>query len=124
MLAYLKSRELGKPQKLINIKLSKRVKLVGCATFSYLTIKELMRGFRDKSELELKRERLAMPVYELSEEEMINPPWVGNYSQWKYRRVKFKGRFNHRFSMYIPNDIHNYKGYDFIVPIITKEDGK
>ena len=65
---------------------------------------------------------MALPVYELSEEEMVNPPWVGNYEDWKYRRVSFSGRFIHKHSMYIPNKIHNYDGYDFILPVVTKED--
>ena len=63
-----------------------------------------------------------MPVYELKEEELVNPPWVNNYEDWKYRRVRIKGRFQHNLSMYIPYKIHNYQGYQFIVPLITKED--
>ena len=47
-----------------------------------------------------------MPVYELSEEELINPPWVDNYDAWKYRKVKIKGRFIHAKSMYVKNTIH------------------
>lgn len=65
-----------------------------------------------------------MPVYHLSEEEMVNPPWVDNYDEWKYRRVSFKGRYVYRFNAYIPNKINNYQGYEFLVPIITKEDEK
>ncbi len=63
-----------------------------------------------------------MPVYELSQEELTNPPWTDNYEQWKYRRVKISGRFVHRLSMYIPNHIDEYKGYEFIVPLVTEED--
>ena len=47
-----------------------------------------------------------MPVYELSEEELVNPPWVDNYEAWKYRKVKFKGRYIHAKSMYVHNNIH------------------
>ena len=65
-----------------------------------------------------------MPIYELSEEEMVNPPWKEDYQKWKYRIVKLKGRFEHRKAMYISNKVDNYEGYDFIVPLITKEDDK
>lgn len=55
---------------------------------------------------------------------MINPPWVDNYDEWKYRRVSFKGRYVFRYSGYVPNKINNYQGFEFLVPIITKEDEK
>ena len=60
-----------------------------------------------------------MPVYELSKEELVNPPWVGNYEDWKYRRVKVKGRFVHRHTMMIKSKVHNYLGYEYILPLIT-----
>ena len=65
-----------------------------------------------------------MPVYELSEEELINPPWVEDYESWKYRRVRVKGRLIFRHSMYIPKKLHNYEGYEMIVPMVTSEDDK
>ena len=63
-----------------------------------------------------------MPVYELSDEEMVNPPWVDNYDAWKYRMVKFKGRFIHKHSMLIHSKIHNYNGFEYYLPVVTKED--
>ena len=39
---------------------------------------------------------------------MVNPPWIDNYDDWKYRRVKLKGRYIHAKSMYIPNEVNNY----------------
>lgn len=34
-----------------------------------------------------------MPVYDLTEEDFVNPPWSGDaYEQWKYRLVWLSGR--------------------------------
>ena len=70
----------------------------------------------------LKKERLNLPVYELEGDELVNPPWVGNYEAWKYRRVKLKGRFIHKHEMLIHSKIHNYDGHEMILPMVTKED--
>jgi hypothetical protein len=41
----------------------------------------------------LKKERLAMPVYELKGEELYNFPWNhDNLDEWLYRPVKVTGR--------------------------------
>ena len=40
-----------------------------------------------KGEFEFRKSQLSKPIYKLSEEEMINPPWnESNLDQWLYRR--------------------------------------
>lgn len=42
-----------------------------------------------QKELEWRKTQLALPVYRLSEEEHINPPWnADNINEWLYRRGK------------------------------------
>lgn len=92
------------------------------ALMAYWVIDMQLQKYNESSELELKKERLSMPVYELSEEDYLNPPWAGdNYDQWKYRLVKIKGRQIHRQTMPIPRTLHEYEGYDYIVPIVHQE---
>ena len=63
-----------------------------------------------------------MPIYELKEADLENPPWADkNYENWKYRLVKLTGRQIHRKTMLIPHDKHNYPSFDYIVPVVVKE---
>ncbi len=39
-------------------------------------LNEFKEYYKNSKEIELMKERLKMPVYELSEEELINPPWI------------------------------------------------
>jgi len=48
-------------------------------------------------ELEWRKNQLSLPVYRLSEEEHINPPWNNdNINEWLYRRGIFMGYFQLR----------------------------
>ncbi len=120
MEAYLKSIGTNKSSTLI----PKKFKLAIAGVLGVFGAQEILDLQYEKREQALKKERLAMPVYELSEEEMVNPPWVGNYDAWKYRQVKFKGRFIHKHSMMIHSKIHNYDGYEYYLPVVTKEDDR
>lgn len=122
MEAYLKSFDLGKPKNLLGFKKTKAFRLVGFSAFSLLGLKQLYEMRKDKKLVLLKKERLAMPVYELSAAELENPPWAEDYEAWRFRRVRFQGRPIFRHSMYIPKRVHNYEGYDWVVPVVTKED--
>lgn len=124
MEAYLKALELGKPMKLINLKLQKRTKIFLSATFFFLAAKSQYKQYLQNCEITLKKKRLSLPIYTLSDSEMTNPPWVQNYNAWKYRRVRLKGRYIHGQSIYLPKKVHGYRGYYFVLPAVTSEDKK
>ena len=71
----------------------------------------------------LKKERLAMPVYELKGDELVNPPWThDNLDEWLYRPVKLTGRQIHRLAMQ-PHVQHGpMGGMHYIIPVVTQED--
>jgi cytochrome oxidase assembly protein ShyY1 len=70
----------------------------------------------------LKKERLAMPVYELKGEELYNFPWNhDNLDEWLYRPVKVTGRPIYR-QLIRPRVFQGYTpGYHLITPIVTDE---
>lgn len=91
----------------------------------YWAIKLEYNRQRELSEISLKKHRLSMPVYEMKDEDYINPPWSGaKYEEWKYRLIKCKGRQVHRKTILIPKQVNHYNGYAYIVPVINKEDEK
>lgn len=49
--------------------------------------------------------------YEMTDKDYINPPWINNYEEWKYRRVIFHGRPKHRFSMELNSTEHGHSGF-------------
>ena len=124
MEAYLKALEMGRPMKMINLNISRRTRIFLSATFFFLAAKTQYKQNLNLNEIDLKKKRLALPRYELTQEEMITPPWVENYEDWKYRKVRIKGRYVHGQSIYLPKKVHGYRGYYFVVPLITSEDNK
>ena len=102
--------------------LSKKSKILLGSFLGLLSLNEFKAYYKQIKEVKLMEERLLLPIYELSEEELINPPWTENFDDWKFRRVKITGRYKHRFSMYITDKIHDYEGYQFILPMVTSED--
>jgi surfeit locus 1 family protein len=122
MEAFIKSIQLGRKVERFRAPQLKVVINTSSLLFLYYAFKAEVEKRTNESELILKKDRLKMPVYEVTEEDLINPPWSGkNYEDWKYRLVKVNGRQVHRKTMFIPRDLHNYDGYDYIVPVVTKE---
>ena len=66
MISFVRQLEMGKPQKIFKMNLSKKTKLLACGTFTLLGLRNIKQTLLDKKEKKLKKERLAMPVYELS----------------------------------------------------------
>lgn len=109
----------------VNLKFPRKVRnLIGLSSLLSLGL-----IFRDEIKKQLsenliafKKERLSMPVYEMSDEDMINPPWAnGNLDKWLYRLVKFNARETHSREFLIPKKHEYYAGYDMIVPFVIKE---
>jgi len=109
----------------VNIKCSAntRLGLLGVSGFSLFMI-----GLEERKKQEilalvaLKKERLQMPVYELTGDELVNFPWNhDNLDQWLYRPVKFKGRHIHRQAIRVPFLLGDCRGFHYIVPICTQE---
>lgn len=63
-------------------------------------------------------------MYELKQEELVNPPWAnGNLDEWLYRPVKLRGRPIHKHEMkfrWLRADGQN--GSFVYVPVVTQED--
>lgn len=122
MEAYLKALEMKRKPHLFNYKFKWNHKAAVSFVFGVWSFKSAYQWLRNDSEIQLKKQRLSLPIYELSEEEYDNPPWLDNYESWKYRLVKFDGRFIHRKTAFIPRRLNNYHGFDAIVPCTTLED--
>eukprot|EP01017_Pseudomicrothorax_dubius_P045986 TRINITY_DN8039_c0_g4_i1.p1 TRINITY_DN8039_c0_g4~~TRINITY_DN8039_c0_g4_i1.p1 ORF type:complete len:335 (+),score=89.52 TRINITY_DN8039_c0_g4_i1:62-1006(+) len=80
------------------------------------------RGANAKKEIIFRKEQLSKPLYELSQEESVHPPWTdGRINEWLFRRVRITGRPDHSQAMLVPRWVNGYFGYDYIVPLITRE---
>ena len=122
MEALLKSIELGQRIQRFRVPQARIWAKGAGMLLIYYTVQTEFEKMRNNSETELKKERLSMPVYELKEADLENPPWADkNYENWKYRLVKLTGRQIHRKTMLIPHDKHNYPSFDYIVPVVVKE---
>ena len=98
--------------------------LLGASAFSLMMIGiEEYRKQYIITLIALKKERLAMPVYELKGEELYNFPWNhDNLDEWLYRPVKITGRPIYRQSVR-PRVSQGYtQGFHLITPLVTDED--
>lgn len=65
---------------------------------------------------------MSRPIYELTDEEVVNFPWnSSNMKEWLYRPIRVTGRPMHYKTIFIPDRVHNYPGYAYIVPLVTRE---
>lgn len=125
MEALIKSLELGRKVHRFRVKELSKYAKAAAALLTYYAIKLELDRQAQLREAQLKKHRLSMPVYEMKDEDYINPPWTGaNYEQWKYRLIKVKGREIHYKNMLIPQKLNNYSGYACFIPLIHQEDGK
>ena len=122
MEAYLKSLELGNEQRFIRAPKFRGLFVAAGLGMVFYAVKMEIETQKERALAKLKKERMAMPVYELSEEEMVNPPWVKNFEAWRYRRVKFAGRAIHGKAFYVPTRLNQYSGFAKITPFVTNED--
>lgn len=73
-------------------------------------------------ELEWRKNQLSLPVYRLSEEEHINPPWNNdNINEWLYRRVEVGGRPLHRLACCVPRVENGADGWEYVLPLLVRE---
>lgn len=123
MEALIKSWEIGKPLQRFRVPaLRKYTMAIGGLAIYYAVRAELKRR-SEISETALKKSRLSMPVYEMKDEDYVNPPWSGrNYETWKYRLIKVKGREIHVKSMLIPEYVNHYQGFANFLPLAHQED--
>ena len=121
MEAYLKALEMKRKPHLFDYRIKPIYKYAAAGLFAYYSVKSGLTLLDNAKEMRIKKERLSMPVYEVSEAELENPPWLNDYENWKYRLVKFKGRFVHRKTAYVPRKINGYDGFDYIVPCAVEE---
>lgn len=64
-----------------------RVMLGACLLSALLGLNSWVKAFGAQREIEFRKSQLSKPVYKLTEEEMVNPPWNhDNLDQWLYRR--------------------------------------
>ena len=125
MEAYLKSLELGKNIPRFRVASFRKYTLATSALLFYWTAKIQMEKYRENEDVELKKHRLTLPVYEMTEADYKNPPWKGeNYNEWKYRLIKVAGREIHSKAMMIPQKVNHYQGYAYIIPVIYSENEK
>lgn len=124
MEVYLKALEMKRKPHLFDHKIKPVYKYAAAGLFTFWSVKYFYAYLNNSAEMKIKKERLAMPVYEVSESELENPPWVNDFENWKYRLVKFNGRFVHRKTAYIPRKINGYEGFDYIVPCAVVEEDR
>jgi cytochrome oxidase assembly protein ShyY1 len=75
-----------------------------------------------QQELEFRKAQLSKPAVELSAEQAVNPPWnKDNLHEWLYRHVIITGRPMHHKTQMIPRRTHYYDGFEYVVPLVTKE---
>ena len=121
MEAYLKALEMKRKPHLFDYRIKPIYKYAAAGLLAYWSFRYGYKLMNNTTELRIKKERLAMPPYELSESELDHPPWLDDFENWKYRLVKIDGRFVHRKTAYIPRKIHGYEGFDYIVPCAVVE---
>lgn len=122
MEAYLKGLELGRDQRFIRAPKFRSMLVAAGLGMIFYALKMELQARKQIALKALKKERMLMPVYELTGEELVRPPWVDNYDAWKYRLVKFSGRPIHGKTFYVPTDVNQYPGYAKITPVVTRED--
>jgi surfeit locus 1 family protein len=75
-----------------------------------------------EKEISRRKDQLAKPMYELKGNEASNFPWDRqNLDDWLYRPIKITGRPLHNKAMLVPRKLEGYHGFDYIVPLVTKE---
>lgn len=97
--------------------------LFGVAGVSFaLALSSSVDISKAKTEIEFRKNQIVKPVYELKGDEAVHFPWnKDNLNEWLYRPVRITGRPLHNKAMLVPRTVANYKGFDYILPLVTKE---
>lgn len=75
---------MKKPLGLFKMNLNIKSRILLGSFFGLLGYNEVKEYYRSIKDTNLMKERLKLPIYELSEEELINPPWTNDLESWKY----------------------------------------
>eukprot|EP01016_Furgasonia_blochmanni_P031460 TRINITY_DN324_c0_g1_i1.p2 TRINITY_DN324_c0_g1~~TRINITY_DN324_c0_g1_i1.p2 ORF type:complete len:339 (-),score=97.06 TRINITY_DN324_c0_g1_i1:203-1219(-) len=90
--------------------------------FIGLCISEGFQKRKAENEIAFRKKQLSQPIYELKGDEAVNPPWnAENLQEWLYRPVRITGRPMHYRAICIPKKTDNYPGFDYILPLVTRE---
>jgi len=74
------------------------------------------------AEISFRKDQLEKPIFELKGNDAVNFPWgKENLREWLYRPIRITGRPLHNKAMLIPRRHEGYRGFDYIVPLVTKE---
>ena len=72
-----------------------KVFITGSVLCLFMSGYSLFQSRSAQNELQWRKSQLSLPVYRLSEEEHINPPWnAENINEWLYRRGIFENIFS------------------------------
>lgn len=64
-----------------------RVFLGLSAVSAFLSAYSYLQSFSAQKEIDYRKRQLSLPIYRLSENEHVNPPWnADNINDWLYRR--------------------------------------
>lgn len=75
-----------------------------------------------EEEIAFRKQQIQKPVYELQGNEVNHFPWTNeNLNEWLYRPVKITGREIHNKAILLPRKMEGYHGFEYFVPIVTKE---
>lgn len=102
-----------------------RFALVSAGIGGVALVLALMKGVEinaAEKEISRRKDQLAKSPHELKGNEASSFPWDRqNLDEWLYRRVKITGRPLHNKAMLVPRRLEGYNGFDYIVPLVTKE---
>ena len=122
MEAFLKSIEMGQRTTRFRVPQLRPLAKGTAAVLVYWAVRAELEKRSNAKDLALKKLRLQEPVHDLTDDEILYPPWSGKeYDQWKYRLVRVTGRQIHRLTQLVPRKVHGYEGFDYIVPLVTSE---
>ena len=107
-----------------------RVFLGLSAVSALFSVYSYAQSFSAQKEIDFRKRQLARPVYKLSEDEHVNPPWNhDNLDDWLFRRgtihmhvVEVVGRPIVRLTSRLPTRRFLSNGIEEIVPLVCRED--
>ena len=103
--------------------------LLGASIISALLgVTSYAQAHSAQKEIDFRKSQLRLPVYKLTEEQMVNPPWNhDNLDTWLYRRgnpssmaVEVVGRPPYRLAMNIATREFDQAGFEEVVPLVTR----
>lgn len=69
------------------VRVAGKVMLAASFLSAFFGITSYIQSHAAQSEIDFRKSQLKRPVYKLTEDQMVNPPWnKDNLSEWLYRR--------------------------------------